>query len=249
MDELAEKRQIYAIDLLGFGRSSRPRFKPKEMPESDLVDAIERWRKSVGLQKFDLLGHSFGAYVSASYALKHAGHLDRLILLEPYGFSDKLDLIEKVPLWYKLSFKFMHAANINPMGPIRVSGPLGRLLVSSGNELKTKFKSKLGADASEMLNYLYHCNASSPSGELIFKQLCTSKLNVKRPIILKAGEFSPEIKLSIIYGQQSWIYKESEEELKKRFPANQVSYKVIEEAVHHVYSDKPSEFNSYINGL
>ena len=249
LDQLAEKRKVYAIDLLGFGRSSRPRFRKKENPEMDLVDAIESWRKGVGLQKFDLLGHSFGGYVAAAYAIKHPGYLNRLILLEPYGFSDKTDLMEKVPFWYKYSFKLMHMAKINPMAPMRVSGPLGKLLISNQDELKKKFEPMLGAEAREITNYLYHCNALKASGELIFKQLCTSELNVKRPIILRASEFDPQIKLSIIYGQLSWIHKESEENLKKRFPANQLDHKIIAEAGHHVYSDKPSELNSYINSL
>ena len=249
LDQLAERRKVYAIDLLGFGRSSRPKFKKKELPEMDLVDALESWRKSVGLEKFDLLGHSFGGYISASYALKHGSYLNRLILLEPYGFSDKLDLMDKVPVWYKLSFKVMHQCNINPMMPMRASGPLGKLMISNKDEIRKKFEPKLKADATEMAVYLYHCNASKASGERIFKQLCTSELNIRRPILLKAGEFNPQIKLNIIYGQHSWIYKETEEDLKKRFPGNQVEYKIIDEAGHHVYSDKPFELNSYINSL
>jgi abhydrolase domain-containing protein 5 len=72
IDALAEDRTVYAIDLMGFGRSSRPKFSsdPHEA-EMQHVEAIEAWRKEMGLEKFILLGHSMGGFLSASYALKY----------------------------------------------------------------------------------------------------------------------------------------------------------------------------------
>lgn len=34
------------------------------------MEALELWRQEVGLTKFTLLGHSFGGFISARYALK-----------------------------------------------------------------------------------------------------------------------------------------------------------------------------------
>ena len=46
--DLSAERDVYAFDLPGFARSSRPQFskKPKEV-ERQYVDAIEEWRKKV----------------------------------------------------------------------------------------------------------------------------------------------------------------------------------------------------------
>jgi pimeloyl-ACP methyl ester carboxylesterase len=38
--------------------------------EAWFIDSFEEWRKAKNLSNFILLGHSFGGYVAAKYALK-----------------------------------------------------------------------------------------------------------------------------------------------------------------------------------
>lgn len=72
LDELAQHRTVYAIDILGFGRSSRPRFSDDAMvAEKQLVKSIDEWRKEMGLKEMILLGHSMGGFLAASYALSY----------------------------------------------------------------------------------------------------------------------------------------------------------------------------------
>ena len=59
LDALAEQHEhVYAIDLLGCGRSSRPRFRAKTGREAEqlFIDALERWRIQLNLEKMILLG-------------------------------------------------------------------------------------------------------------------------------------------------------------------------------------------------
>ena len=72
LDCLSSGGPVYALDLLGFGRSSRPKFtSDPEGAEEQFVAAIEEWREKVGLEKMVLLGHNLGGYLSASYTLKY----------------------------------------------------------------------------------------------------------------------------------------------------------------------------------
>lgn len=85
--------KLYALDMLGMGRSSRPPFKihAKDRDgkiteaESWFIDALEEWRVLRKIDKFTLLGHSMGGYMAVAYALKYPGHLNKLILASPVG--------------------------------------------------------------------------------------------------------------------------------------------------------------------
>lgn len=45
--------------------------KNPEIAEQQWVATIEEWRKKVKLEKFILLGHSFGGYLATSYAISY----------------------------------------------------------------------------------------------------------------------------------------------------------------------------------
>ncbi|RKF61359.1 putative cardiolipin-specific deacylase, mitochondrial [Erysiphe neolycopersici] len=88
--------KIYALDMLGMGRSSRPPFKIHSKDQAGrireaenwFIDALEEWRVKKNLEKFTLLGHSMGGYLAVAYALKYPGHLNKLILASPVGIPE-----------------------------------------------------------------------------------------------------------------------------------------------------------------
>jgi cardiolipin-specific phospholipase len=88
--------QLYALDLLGMGRSTRPPFRiqAKERQqaiteaEDWFIDALEEWRVKRNIKKFTLLGHSLGGYMAVAYALKYPGRLNKLILASPVGIPE-----------------------------------------------------------------------------------------------------------------------------------------------------------------
>lgn len=79
-DEIAQHRPVYAIDLLGFGRSSRPNFakEPLEI-EEQYVAFLEKWREAMNIPKMILLGHSLGGFISGCYALRHPDRVEHLV--------------------------------------------------------------------------------------------------------------------------------------------------------------------------
>ena len=88
--------RVYALDLLGMGRSSRPPFqirardRQEQINEAEnwFIDAIEEWRISRKIEQFTLLGHSLGGYMAVAYALKYPGRLNKLILASPVGIPE-----------------------------------------------------------------------------------------------------------------------------------------------------------------
>lgn len=88
--------KVYALDLLGMGRSSRPPFhlqakdRQGSITEAEnwFIDALEEWRVQRKIDRFTLLGHSLGGYMAVAYALKYPGHLNKLILASPVGIPE-----------------------------------------------------------------------------------------------------------------------------------------------------------------
>eukprot|EP00584_Thalassiosira_punctigera_P003632 CAMPEP_0172534504 /NCGR_PEP_ID=MMETSP1067-20121228/6842_1 /TAXON_ID=265564 ORGANISM="Thalassiosira punctigera, Strain Tpunct2005C2" /NCGR_SAMPLE_ID=MMETSP1067 /ASSEMBLY_ACC=CAM_ASM_000444 /LENGTH=540 /DNA_ID=CAMNT_0013319305 /DNA_START=155 /DNA_END=1777 /DNA_ORIENTATION=- len=103
---------VYALDMLGWGLSSRPKFdlltaegddvgngddvvgdgkisvdtkRKVTSAESFFVESLESWRRHHDLPKLTLAGHSMGGYLSVAYAERYPQHVERLILLSPVG--------------------------------------------------------------------------------------------------------------------------------------------------------------------
>ncbi|XP_066963335.1 (Lyso)-N-acylphosphatidylethanolamine lipase isoform X2 [Macrobrachium rosenbergii] len=152
--------------LSRFGRSSRPTFTKDPLEaEREFIITIEAWREKMTLDKFILLGHSFGGFLAASYAIKYPERVEHLILADPWGFPERpLDVGERYnfPFWVKAIGAILQP--FNPLFIVRTAGPLGpKLLQKARPDLIHKF-SGMVKDAEEVIpNYLYHCNAQDPT--------------------------------------------------------------------------------------
>ena len=192
LDQLSVDRPVYALDLPGFARSSRPAFStvPGEA-EQQFVDLIEDWRKEIGLNEpFILLGHSFGGFISAAYAIRYPTYIKQLVLVDPWGFGRKPEdwqtsRMQRIPPRLR-SFSTM-LMKMSPLTGLRIAGPFGiifkcYLFVNSsfsfssiGVRIMKYFRPDLRAkyetlfDDDRILVYLYHCNAQMPTGEQGFR--------------------------------------------------------------------------------
>ena len=124
LESLSNQRLVYAIDLPGFGRSSRVSFSsdPSDI-ESEYVECIENWRQNVGLKKMNLLGHSFGGHLTALYSFKYPQNLNTAILAHPWGMTSRnvnADQRRTVPTWVRALAKVL--SNFNPLWGLRAAG-------------------------------------------------------------------------------------------------------------------------------
>ncbi|OXA60946.1 Abhydrolase domain-containing protein 4 [Folsomia candida] len=67
---------IYALDLPGFGRSTRLNFPtdPKQAEET-YIKLLEGWRRALHLTRVSIVGYSLGGFLATSYALKYSDRL------------------------------------------------------------------------------------------------------------------------------------------------------------------------------
>ena len=139
LDHLHSDRRLFALDLPGFARSTRIPFpEDPEAVEAVFVSALERWREGVGLERFVLLGHSLGGFLSLSYSMTHPHRVRHLILEDPWGFPERSEELRSIAtppstasasgprtisFWARVGTVFM--SKFNPLAPVRAAGPLG----------------------------------------------------------------------------------------------------------------------------
>ncbi len=84
MEPLSKNFHCLAIDLLGCGNSD-----PVKSPQSiaSIVDYLHEFLVTLNLGSVYLVGHSLGAWIAASYALKYPDDIQGSIAISPIGFS------------------------------------------------------------------------------------------------------------------------------------------------------------------
>ncbi len=94
---LAPHRHVYAIDMRGWGLSTRAPY-----TGATPAQAVAWWRDGVlatidalGLHRYDLLGHSLGGMIAMEVALARPTDIDHLILEDTAGFPGSLGIVTR----------------------------------------------------------------------------------------------------------------------------------------------------------
>jgi pimeloyl-ACP methyl ester carboxylesterase len=106
---LSKKYTIYVPDLPGFG-SSQTWEGVYNIPE--MVEFVYKFAGSVGLERFYLMGHSFGGGVALNYTLKYPQHIRKLVLVS------SLCLGKEIAWWVRL---FSNPMALRSIGKAAVS--------------------------------------------------------------------------------------------------------------------------------
>lgn len=230
--------RVTCIDLPGFGLSSRPQFPVAgdgSAAEAKFVDAIEAWRKTMQIDSLILCGHSFGGYLAAAFAMRHADRCRHVLLVDPWGLPERdPGMLKNVPLGRRLLINTFSVLTqmVEPVSLLQLTGAHQWFANS-----RRRMVQNLDTETQEhMIEYLYHCNVHAPaSGPRAFAAITGPLAFAKRPLIprfvaavaagsaaagdelgSKRGEAASGHEIlrattpfSFVYGRDSWITSDS----------------------------------------
>lgn len=78
--KLAPNCRVYAPDLPGFGKSSRP---THILNVPQMADALNEWMDAVGLESASFIGNSMGCQVIVDLAVRYPQRVERMVLTGP----------------------------------------------------------------------------------------------------------------------------------------------------------------------
>jgi len=84
LPELAKSYRVVAIDLPGYGRSSKANYR---YSMEFFARAVERFIETLSLEHVVLVGHSMGGQIALTHALLYPGRAEALVLVAPAGLE------------------------------------------------------------------------------------------------------------------------------------------------------------------
>lgn len=240
---------VHAIDLMGYGCSLRPKFKPSEDNiygvEKWFHEPFQEWLRRRGLSERPennlVLGHLMGAYLMATYAIDKNPDFCRKLLMVSPGAIIKHRQQVPIPAY----FTKLWEQNMSPFSLVRNAGPIGSKLVSMWSSRRF---ANLDPDEQSLLHkYAYGIFQAPGSGEYMLNYMLAPGADARFPLI-ERGIHKLKCNVLWCYGEEDWMDKAGGRLCSNII--NKVSGDsrrslvcVIPNAGHHLYLDNISEFN------
>jgi len=259
---LSKRFNVMAIDWVGNGRSSRPPYQCKNYKEAEThhVEALEAWRKAKGVEKMVLLGHSFGGYMTACYALKYPERVSHLVLVSPVGVpmkpKDYDTQMKNRPYWKRCLFavaKTVLRCCPTPQACVRCFGPIGPRLINTYvhrrfGDMPEDDSFDLNEFRDALAQYKYHSMAGKGSSEFALTHVCETATYVYDPLSRRLGDLAMPV--SFIYGDdKDWMDSKHATRLvqsSSHGPIASAEVVRIPGAGHNINLDRPNLFSEAV---
>jgi pimeloyl-ACP methyl ester carboxylesterase len=109
IDALAQNYKVYAIDLWGFGYSTR---EPLDYGYPLYTQQLLKFMNALDIQKASLVGQSMGGGTIINFTISHRNRIDKIVLVNAAGLPNTLPLIGRISNLPKLG-EFMYGLNSN----------------------------------------------------------------------------------------------------------------------------------------
>jgi proline iminopeptidase len=241
MLEFAKDHEVIFYDQRGSGRSLESSIDPKYISSDQFTKDLETLRLKLGLKKVAIIGHSWGGFLSMSYAIKYPANVSSLILVGSApanykgqkAFADEFNkrthsIKHKIdPLFNDKTLSALNMEQINEayrdLFSVYFKNP------SNAKKLTLDMSKESAIGGFNVLSLMLKTTYFTPDSDLV---PALSKLNV------------PTL---IIHGNQDIIPVGTAQTISKATPGSKVVY--LSDCGHFPYIEKPNEFFSSIRSF
>lgn len=228
ISEFAKHFEVYAVDLLGGGRSSRIDLSTMDL-EKDLVNAVYEFIKKIGTKELYVVGSSIGGWISLKLALKKDLKVNKIVLSDCIGFTDYMDFPQRI-LGINLFAQFLAKTALKPVKDNK----------NIEMFLRDVFYNKNLFIKQEFIDYFYETMATSHN--LLFMSRLSSFRGMRKEFILK--DVLPDIRSNtlIIWGEKDKLMPIDKNYNNFKLIPN-VKINIIKDAGHIPSIEKSNQFN------
>lgn len=234
LEKLAENHMVVFYDQRGSGKSLETKLDEEHINIHQFVEDLDILRKSLGFDKFILMGHSWGGLLGMQYAIEYQEHLSGLILLnsapadskgqqaflEEFGLRTKNILQELKPFFVYEDFKELNASQISylyrKLFSVYIYNP------DKVKDLSLNFNISSAQSGFKTLEVMSRTSWLQPNTDL-FPGL--KKLNVPT---------------FILHGKQDIVPAWTAQEIKDAIPGSKIV--ILDHCDHFPYIEQPTQF-------
>jgi pimeloyl-ACP methyl ester carboxylesterase len=225
---LAERYRVYAPDLVGFGRSDKPKV---EYSPSYMAAFINDFMTALNIENASIVGMSLGGGVALQYQLQHPGNVQRLVLADSAGLG------REMPLAMRLA-----------TAPV-----MGELLLSPSRTGMAFVLKQLVYDPAvitdDLIDLYYELNFSEGAAKTVLSVLraCATvrggRADILDPILNNLGNI--KIPTLIIWGREDRLFPVGHACFAREKIPDSYLY-IFERCGHMPNFERPGEFNSVV---
>lgn len=224
IDQLAEHFRVYAMDLWGFGYSSR---NPLDYGFPLYARQLALFMDALAIPAASLVGQSMGAGTIIEFTVSNRSRIDRIVLSDASGLPNPLPLIGKI-------------SNLPGVGEAMYAFPgnfIRRLTLAN------TFIHDKGTITEEFLQNATRFQKIEGSSEVMLKITRKDFFDKLEPRIKQLGELN--VPTLIVWGRdEKAIPLPIGQRLHKELPGSQME--IIDKAGHCPMIDQPERFNALV---
>ena len=225
---LAREHRVFAVDIVGFGRTDKPAV---DYTFQLMADFVLDFMKTMGIDKASLVGNSMGGGISMTVAAQAPDRVKKIVLVDPVGLGRKLSPVMRI---MSLPVIGNVLTKPNRLGVVRQM----QLCLYDPSQASEDFIDRVAAIG------------TLPGNQRSFLSLLretASMAGVKKGLVADFSERLKKIKTPIlmIWGRQDQILPLADGEAAAQKMANGRLH-VMDQAGHLPQIDKPEEFNATV---